>query len=168
MRFVHNCGFAFGHLKASDILFEKSYRIQIMDIVPNRAESHCRENLDESARRANGSPSEFAAPEVLFGAESTRKADVFAFASILFSIVVGHHPFGEAIDRRGRAERPSIFSGPGFVPDFVSQLIRFGLSTDPDDRPSFDEIIAILKRYRFNIAEEVDPEVVSAFVRSVE
>jgi hypothetical protein len=73
----------------------------------------------------NGSPSEFAAPKVLSGAEPTRKADVVAFASILFSIVVGHRPFGEVGDRTVRAEMPPIFSGPGFVPEFVSRLIRF-------------------------------------------
>jgi hypothetical protein len=47
-------------------------------------------------------------------------------------------------------------------------LIRLGLSTGPHGRPSFDEIIKHLKCYRFKIVEEVDPEVISAFIRSVE
>jgi DNA-binding helix-hairpin-helix protein with protein kinase domain len=103
MRFVHNFGFAFGNLKQSNILFNESHRIQIMDIVPNQAESYCRENLDKSARRANGLPSEFAAPKILSGAELTQKPDVFAFASIMFSIVAGNPLFREMGDRSCRS-----------------------------------------------------------------
>jgi hypothetical protein len=88
------------------------------------------------------------------------------FALLLFLIVAGHCLFGEAGDRSGRAEKPLIVDNviPAFVPEFVSQLIRLRPSTDPHRRPSFDEIIAHLKCYGFKIAEEVDPEVVSAFV----
>jgi serine/threonine protein kinase len=170
MRFVHSFGFAFGNLKPSNIHFDESHRIQIVDIVPSRSESHCRENFDESAQRANGAPSEFAAPEVLSGRKLTQKVDVFAFALILFSIVVGHRPVGEAGERSGRAERPPIFSDaiPGFVPGFVSQLILSGLSTNPKDRSSFNEIIEVLKENGFRITAEVDSEAVSAFVSSVE
>jgi hypothetical protein len=55
-----------------------------------------------------------------------------------------------------------------FVPDFVSQLIWSGLSTDLDSRPPFDEIIKKSKWQSFRIADEVDSEAVSAFVSSVE
>jgi serine/threonine protein kinase len=157
-------------LKPSNILFDESYRIQIVDIIPNWAELHSRENFDESTRKANGVPSEFAAPEVLSGRKLTEKADVFAFASILFSIVVGHRPLRETVERSGRAERPLIVRDAlqAFVPDFVSQLILSGLSTDPNNRPTFNEIIEVLKKNAFRITEEVDSEAVSAFVSSVE
>jgi serine/threonine protein kinase len=106
---VHTFGFAFGNLKPSNILFDESHRIQIVDIVPSQSAPHCRENFDESAQRVNGAPSEFAAPEVLSGHKLTQKADVFAFALILFSIVVGHRPFGEADKRRGRTSSVVYF-----------------------------------------------------------
>jgi hypothetical protein len=54
------------------------------------------------------------------------------------------------------------------VPYFVSQLTWSELSTDPDDQLTFDDIIEVLKRARFRIAEEVDSGEISAFVRSVE
>jgi serine/threonine protein kinase len=170
MRFVHSFGLVCGNLKPRNVLFDESHRIQIVDIVPNRAESHSREDFDESARQANGMPSVFPAPEVLSGRKLTQKADVFAFASILFSIVVGHHPFRDTAERSGRAERPLIVCDvlPAFLPDFVSQLILSGLSTNPNDRPSFNEIIEVLKKNRFRIADEVNSEAVSAFVYSVE
>jgi hypothetical protein len=114
-------------------------------------------------------PSEFAAPEVLSNKELTRQADVFAFASILFTIVVSRRPFGEAGEQGVRAQRPLIVGGaiPGFVPGFVSGLIRSGLSATPAGRPSFNEIIEVLQKNGFRIAEEVDSEAVSAFASSV-
>jgi serine/threonine protein kinase len=90
MRFVHSFGLVCGNLKPSNILFDESHQIQIVDIIPNWAELHNRENFDENVQRANGATSEFAAPEVLSGRTLTQKADVFAFALILFSIFVAH------------------------------------------------------------------------------
>jgi hypothetical protein len=90
-------------LKPSHILFDESHRIPIVDIILNWAELHSRENFDESTRKANGIPSEFAAPEGLSGRKLTQKADVFALASILFSIVVGHRPFRKTAERSGRS-----------------------------------------------------------------
>jgi serine/threonine protein kinase len=170
MRFVHSFGLVCGNLKPRNSLFDESHRIQIVDIIPNWEESHSREDFGGSARTANGAPSEFAAPEVLSGGRLTQKADVFAFASILFSIVVGHRPFRETAERSGRAERPLIVRDvlQAFVPNFVSRLILSTLSTDPNDRPSFNEIIEVLKKNNFRITEEVDSEAVSAFVSSVE
>jgi serine/threonine-protein kinase len=103
MRFVHSFELVCGNLKPSNILFDESHRIQIVDIIPNSAESHNRESFDESTRKANEVPSEFAVPEVLSGCKLTQKGDVFAFASILFSIVVGHRPFRETGERSGRS-----------------------------------------------------------------
>jgi serine/threonine protein kinase len=104
MHFVHSFGLVCGNLKPSNILFDEFHRIQIVDIIPNCAELHSRKNFAESTLKVNGVPSEFAAPEVLSGRKLTEKGDVFAFASILFTIVVGHRPFRETGERSDRAE----------------------------------------------------------------
>jgi serine/threonine protein kinase len=157
-------------LKRNNIYFNEFHRIQIVDIIPNWAELHSRENFDESARKANAAPSEFVAPEVLFGRKVTQKADILAFKLILVTIVVGHRPFRETGERSGRAQRPLIVRDaiPGFVSDFVSQLILSGLSTDPNDRPSFNEITEVLKKNDMRIIEEIESETVSAFASSME
>jgi hypothetical protein len=130
------------NLKANSILVDQSHRIQIVDIIPNWIELHNRENSDESTRKANGVMSEFVAPEVLSGRKLTQKADVVAFALILCSIVVGHRPLTETAERSGRAERPLIVrhAFQGFVPDFVSRRILSGLPSNPNDRPSFNNM----------------------------
>jgi serine/threonine protein kinase len=89
MRLVHSFGMVCVNLKLSNVLFNKSHRIQIVDIVGSRSESHDsaeRHGSAESAESMSGMPSEFAAPEVLSGDKVTRAADVFAFAAILLSL----------------------------------------------------------------------------------
>jgi serine/threonine protein kinase len=111
------------------------------------------------------------APKVLIGHKPTQKADVYSFALILFSIVVGHFPFEETDDRGCCAERDVIVDDdaiPSCVSEFVRQLILSGLSTNPDDRPSFSDIIEKMKENNFRIVEEVDSEAVFAFFHSVE
>jgi serine/threonine protein kinase len=71
MRFVHSFGLVCGNLNPSNIRFDEPHRIQIVDIIPNWAELYSRENFDESTRKANEVPSEFAAPEVLSGRKLT-------------------------------------------------------------------------------------------------
>jgi hypothetical protein len=76
----------------------------------------------------------------------------------------------ETGERSGRAESPLIVRDAlqAFVPGFVSGLILSGLSANPNDRPSFNEIIEALKKNDFRITEEVDSEAVSAFASWVE
>jgi serine/threonine protein kinase len=171
LRFVHSFGLVCMNLKPSNILFDDSHRIQIVDIVPNQTALYCRENFGESTRKAGRVPSKFVAPEILAGHKLTQKADVYSFALILFSIAVGHYPFEETGDRGCCVDRDVVVDDdaiPRFVSEFVRQLIVSGLSTNPNDRPSFNDVIEILKGNNFRIAEEVDSEAVFAFFDSVE
>jgi serine/threonine protein kinase len=171
LRFVHSFGLVCMSLKPSNIRFDESHRIQILDIVPNQTALYCPENFDESTRQANRVLSKFVAPEVLIGHRPTQETDVYSFALILFSIVVGHSPFEETDDRGCCAERDVIVDGdaiPRYVSGFVRRLIMSGLSPNPNDRPSFNDIIEILKDNHFRIVEEVDSEAVLGFYNSVE
>jgi serine/threonine protein kinase len=171
LRFVHSFGLVCMNLKPSNILFDGSHHVQIVDIVPNQAALYCRENFDERTRKAKRVPSKFVAPEVLIGHKPTQKADIYSFALILFSIVVGHHMFEETDDRGCCAEKLLIVDDdaiPRFVSGFVHQLILSGLSPNPNDRPSSNDIIEILKNNNFRIVEEIDSEAVRAFFDSVE
>jgi hypothetical protein len=109
---------------------------------------------------------------MLSGGERTAKIDVFSFALILFEILVGLPAIGRtsASEELGKlpvnaCERVAI---PGFVPTFVSVLIESGLSANPQERPSFDDISEALKENYFRVADGVDADEVSAFVSLVE
>jgi serine/threonine protein kinase len=105
--------------------------------------------------------SEFIALEVLSGQALTEKTDIFSFTSILFSIVMNSQ-CGQT-DERTITGHPISYS----IPQFVYELIKSGLSTNPDEKPTVDEIIDQFKEKDFRITDEIDSENVLDFVNSV-
>jgi hypothetical protein len=106
------------------------------------------------------------------GEERTAKIDVFSFALILFEIVVGLPALGRTNASEELGKLPvnacERVESPGFVPTFIYVLIELGLSADPRERPSFDDIFEALEGNAFMIADGVDSDEVSAFVSLVE
>jgi hypothetical protein len=93
---------------------------------------------------------------VPFSREGWRlEKDIQAFASILFELVFGGLPQGEA-------------SIPTGIPDFVSKIIELGLSPMSRRSYSFNTILDILKQNDFRIEDNVDSAEVSRFVSWVE
>jgi hypothetical protein len=54
------------------------------------------------------------------------------------------------------------------IPDFVSRIIKSGLSTLSERSYSFSTILEILKENNFRIEDDIDSAEVSAFVSWVE
>jgi hypothetical protein len=135
LRFVHGPGLLHGTVKASNILFDANRLIQIADFSPIRLET--------------------GEVEPFSGEEWAPTADISAFASLLFEIVVG------------RPSAPSI-GAVGAVPAFVSRLIEDGRLPKSRGGLSFVEIVARLKANRFEIMAGVDCYEVSEFVSCME
>jgi hypothetical protein len=81
--------------------------------------------------------------------------DSSAFALILFEVVV-------------RGSATSVASILASIPNFVAEMIRFGLYRTSVKRYSFNDIFKILKQNNFRIEDGVDLEEVSAFVSWIE
>mmetsp|Transcript_35643 Transcript_35643/g.70489 ORF Transcript_35643/g.70489 Transcript_35643/m.70489 type:complete len:302 (-) Transcript_35643:9-914(-) len=94
------------------------------------------------------------APEVLMGTEYTVKADVFSFAMVAYEVVCRHVPFERqdattvaSLTKAG--ERPDLQDEtvvPREVPPGLLDLIVRCWDQDPEVRPSFREIVSIVKR----------------------
>jgi hypothetical protein len=91
---------------------------------------------------------------------------------ILFEIVIGLPALRRTSASEGLRKLPlktcESVEIPGFVPEFVSKLIESGLSTNPSERPSFNDVSEALKKNSFRMADEVGSDEVSAFVSLVE
>jgi hypothetical protein len=129
----------------NSILFDSDHCIQIVDFNPNLLEVGEIENENKEVTQLDGFSGEGWTPE----------RDIQAFASIVFELVFGRPPDGEA-------------SIPTGIPAFVSRMIESGLSPISGRSSSLNTILETLKQNNFQIEDGVDSAEVSAFVSWVE
>lgn len=103
----------------------------------------------------------YIAPEVFKSFQYTKACDVYAFAYILYEIITNIAPFKgynptqiltKAIHEK---ERPN-FLFP--IPDSYQKLIESCWADDPNERPTFDEIVHTLKTDPGFITEKIQQE----------
>jgi tRNA A-37 threonylcarbamoyl transferase component Bud32 len=143
LQFAHSLGLLHGHLTGNNILFDSDHCIQIVNFHPIVLEVGELES-DNEAQTVG-----------ISGKGWTAERDIEAFASILFELLFGYPPQGEA-------------SIPTDIPDFVSRIIKSGFSPISRRSCSFNTILDILKQNNFRIEEGVNSSEVSALVSWVE
>jgi hypothetical protein len=149
LRFAHSLGLLHGHLTTRNILFDSDHCIQMVDFNPIQLEVGESESKSESE-------SEEETQLVGFSGKGWRPArDIQAFASILFELLFGYPPQSES-------------SIPTGIPNFVSRMMKSGLSPISERSSSFNTILEVLKQNNFEIEDGVDSAEVSAFVNWVE
>ncbi|KAH7622771.1 hypothetical protein Ndes2526B_g02043 [Nannochloris sp. 'desiccata'] len=145
MNYLHTCRPPVIHrdLKSPNLLVEKDMTIKVCDFGLSRV----RHATVLSAKSQAGTP-EWTAPEVLQGKSCNEASDVYSFGVILWELQTGEEPWTDksamqVVGAVGFAnERLPI--PPGIRPGLGDLMARcFGI---PEDRPSFSEIISILKR----------------------
>jgi hypothetical protein len=111
LQFAHSLGLVHGHLTMNNIHFDSDHCIQIVDFQPIALEVDDMEmELEIEIESEYGTQL-----DGFSGKRWTLEWDIEGFASILFELVFGHPPQGEA-------------SIPTGIPDFVSRIIKSGLS----------------------------------------
>jgi hypothetical protein len=143
LRFAHSLGLIHGHLTGNNILFDSDHCIQIVDFNPIVLD------VDEVE-------SEDGTQFIGFSGKGwTPERDIHAFVSIFSEPVFGSPLQGEV-------------SIPTGIPDFVSMIIKSGLSSLSGKSYSFNTILAILGGNNFEIEDGVDSAEVSRVVSWVE
>jgi serine/threonine protein kinase len=147
LRFAHSHGLLHGHLTTSNILFDWDECIQIVDFkcMPLEVGGSDSQSEGQEGTEVVGFSSAGWRPEI----------DIQAFASILFELLFGRPPQDES-------------SIPWGIPDFVSNIIKTGLSPISGRSSSFNTILDLLKQNNFAIEDGVDSAEVSRFVSWVE
>jgi hypothetical protein len=140
-------------LTGNNILFDSDHNILIVDFNPIVLEFG--EMATEGEDKSESESDEETQLRQFSGEGWTLERNIQAFASILSQLVLEHPPHGEA-------------SIPTDIPDFVSRIIKVGLSARSRTRYSFNTILEMLKEHNFQIEDGVDSAEVSAFVKWVE
>jgi hypothetical protein len=125
-------------LKSANILMDESYNAKVCDFGLSRLKAQGR------SMTGNCGTVQWMAPEVLASKPYNEKADVFSFGIICWELLSRQCPYDEmtaiqcALAVLNRDRRPEI---PKWCPPLLHALIRSCVKKNPDERPSFEQII---------------------------
>ncbi|QDZ19563.1 dual specificity protein kinase [Chloropicon primus] len=151
MIYLHNEGIIHRDLKSRNILTNNNWTVKIADFDLSRIKQATLYKNDPSSSLI-GTPS-WMAPELIQGARYDEKVDVYSFAIVLFELLSGEIPFssnyGQELnhvrilyDVVKHSARPAL---PDFIPGATKALIARCWSQDPRERPSFADILSVLR-----------------------
>jgi len=167
---LHDKGVIHRDVTAYNVLLDDTEQLYLIDFGFAHSDGSAEhlpatDGLTEAHHRP-GTP-EYMSPEQALGYPPSPSFDLYALASLLWTMVVGHHPYlghpSEEIFRRKCDPSfpvPDVFSVFSRVDGAVADLIDRGLHRDPSSRPAtarayveeLDRVIARLER-----ADTADP-----------
>ncbi len=92
----------------------------------------------------------YLAPEQARTSEVDARADIYALGVVLFEMLTGERPFGgesqaSVVLKHLEVEPPSLLDRLGGLPPAVDAMVRRMLAKEPAERPSLDEVGALLR-----------------------
>jgi serine/threonine protein kinase len=166
MRFIHSKGIIHGDLKPANILVDRNGEALICDFGSSRHEV-----ADYTPTPESGTVN-YAAPELCQeDAIHTRKVDVYAFGLVAYEILTGtavfpssHYPFA-ILKRILKGDLPAI---PDECGKLMQELIPRCWSMDPEQRPTFHEMICEFKAAHFRIVPRADAAGLKTYLERIE
>ncbi|XP_073148452.1 probable serine/threonine-protein kinase SIS8 isoform X2 [Henckelia pumila] len=145
LNYLHTCTPLIVHrdLKSPNLLVDKNWVVKVCDFGLSRM----KHNTYLSSRSTAGT-AEWMAPEILRNEPSNEKCDVYSFGVILWELFTLQQPWGgmnpmQVVGAVGFQHRRLEI--PDNMDPVVADIIRKCWQTDPKLRPSFTEIMALLK-----------------------
>lgn len=151
MSFLHSHDIIHYNLKPSNIIMDENYHPKICGF------GFYKQNLIKKCLEMQSvyNPKEnflYETPEVLNSCKFTKESDVYSFAFIVYELITNEKPFNDTEHdtiyllkklKEDPTFRPKLDST---IPDCYRELIESCWSKDPQERPSFEKIVSILKK----------------------
>ncbi|GAV87198.1 Pkinase_Tyr domain-containing protein [Cephalotus follicularis] len=158
MQYLHSQGVLHRDLKSENLLLGEDMCVKVADFGISCLESQC-----GSAKGFTGTY-RWMAPEMIKEKHHTKKVDVYSFGIVLWELITALTPFENMTPEQAafavsqRNARPPL---PPTCPMAFSRLINRCWSSDPNERPPFNEIVSIMESYAESF--EQDPEFFSSY-----
>src|SRR5437867_1313374 len=138
---LHSMGLVHGALRPCNVMVLEDGRVKLMDVELARL----RDAESMKAVVAAEPPAEYLAPEQIRQAPVTDKADVYAFAAILYEMLCGVPPFHaatrEAILQKHLTEAPVPMRRRRAVPVSVESAVALALDRQPEEPPFMPDFL---------------------------
>jgi len=143
---LHRLGLVHGALCPRNVMVLEDGRVKVMDVEL----AGLRNTRMPEGVIARASQEEYLSPEQIRGAPVSPKADVYAFAVILYELLSGAPPFQaltrEAVLAKHVMEKPlPIRRWERDVPVLVERLIMEALEKNPEQRPRMQDVLDRLR-----------------------
>jgi len=161
--YLHHQGVIHRDLKAENILIDENNCARLADLGVAQVDVFL-EQQESTSVNLGSQDIRFIAPERMgHHTVSSPKTDIYALGLVLWQLATGKIPREPTRKIFAEAEREPI---PEDCPSEIRQLILDCWRTNPEDRPSAEEVVTRLKRMEFNefssliqLCEEVDIEI---------
>jgi serine/threonine protein kinase len=171
MRFAHSRGTIHRDLGPENILLDWDWTVRIADFGDSTSLDAPPLIGPDRPKHCPSGDCRYLAPERYDGPFRCA-SDVFAFGLILFEILAARPVFPESLNRWQIAWMVAIEGARPEIPDSVlapaRALIEDCWAADPDDRPTFEEIIDRLSEMQFKVTADVNSVKVAEFVKRIE
>jgi WD40 repeat protein/tRNA A-37 threonylcarbamoyl transferase component Bud32 len=133
-------------LKPANVIIGKDGRVRVLDFGLGKVLGDASQDRDDDPTSAWGTPA-YMSPEQWRGREVAEPSDVWAFGVILHELVAGRLPFvaPTVAELRARVlDEPAPLFLDIAAPSMLVELVARCLAKDPRERPTADELCAIL------------------------
>lgn len=154
---LHHRGMIIHDLCLDNIKLNGVYNAKIASLGLTDSSKYFNE-IDDEETKLDGTE-EFMSPELANKSEFTNKTDVYSYGVILYSIFNEKLP-KQTIQNKVAGKPMRLSTASDSISEFCLSLIEKCLQFSPAERPSIDDVLGEMKDHSYDLAAEIDSQLV--------